>query len=79
MKKLIYLCIGLLLSSSQLLAQKTVTGTITDEKGSTYMRSEFVLNNRGKQELDVSQLKPGVYYLHLRTANTDQVLKFLKL
>ena len=53
--------------------------TITDEKGSTYMRSEFVLNNRGKQELDVSQLKPGVYYLHLRTANTDQVLKFLKL
>jgi TonB-linked SusC/RagA family outer membrane protein len=33
MKKLIYLCIILLLSSSQLLAQKTVTGTITDEKG----------------------------------------------
>ena len=33
MKKLFYICIVLLFSSSQLLAQKTITGTVTDEKG----------------------------------------------
>lgn len=33
MKKLFYMCIVLLFSSSQLLAQKTITGTITDDKG----------------------------------------------
>ncbi len=33
MKKFIYLCIILLFSSGQLFAQKTITGTITDEKG----------------------------------------------
>jgi TonB-linked SusC/RagA family outer membrane protein len=43
MKKLFYLCVILLFSSSQLLAQKTVTGTITDEKGTPIPNASIIV------------------------------------
>jgi uncharacterized repeat protein (TIGR03803 family) len=56
-----------------------VHATITDVRGAVIIQNELEMNGEGSAGIDVKQLKPGIYFLHLETMNGHEILKFLKL
>ena len=52
---------------------------IANESGFMLIKSEKILDRKGILEMDVSRLRPGIYFLNLQTTNGHQTLKFLKL
>lgn len=56
-----------------------VSATITDIKGMTIKKYEFNTDAKSTLQIDVGQLKPGSYFLHIETRTSTQTLKFIKL
>lgn len=56
-----------------------LSAIITSVMGSLLIKCEPQLTGKNKFEIDVAQLKPGTYLLHLQTKDANTTVKFIKL
>jgi hypothetical protein len=52
--------------------------TITDSRGRVPRQSELKTAGNKKIEMNVSELKPGIYFLHLQTKDERKTISFIK-
>jgi hypothetical protein len=59
-------------------ASTEITATVSDIKGSVFIVKNYTVADQRQFKLDVHALKPGSYFLRIKTVEGMEVLKFIK-